>query len=454
MPDPTLAEPEAKPRVLVLTDIGNEPDDSESLVRFLLYTNEFDVENLIATTSVWQRDKVQPDLITQRIDAYAKVWPNLTQHAAGYPTADWLRKRVLAGAPLYGMAGVGKGHDTAASRAIIAAVDRPDRQPLWVLAWGGATDLAQALWHVRATRSQAGLERFTARLRIYSISDQDDAGPWLRQTFPRLFWIASIHGWNQYGAAAWSGISADRRTAENWPDRDKVLDPWLEEHIRRGPLGALYPLPKFIIEGDTPSFLYLIPNGLGDAEHPDWGSWGGRYVQSAPNRGLFADTRDIFERDGLVWAGNQATVYRWRGAFQNDFAARMAWTLTPDRAKVNHAPLAIINGVSGKAALHIQADSGQTITLDATASSDPDGDALTSHCWQYKDVGGIPAQPKATIRSPGAGQTEVVLPRVNEASELHFILELRDRGEPALTSYRRVIVTITPPKKTLASHQP
>ena len=44
-----------KPRVLVLTDIGNEPDDQMSLTRFLLYSNEFDIEGLVATTSTWQK---------------------------------------------------------------------------------------------------------------------------------------------------------------------------------------------------------------------------------------------------------------------------------------------------------------------------------------------------------------------------------------------------------------
>ncbi|MCB1128715.1 MAG: DUF1593 domain-containing protein, partial [Verrucomicrobiae bacterium] len=45
----------AKERVFVLTDISNEPDDEESLVRFLVYANEYDIEGLVATTSTWLR---------------------------------------------------------------------------------------------------------------------------------------------------------------------------------------------------------------------------------------------------------------------------------------------------------------------------------------------------------------------------------------------------------------
>ena len=46
-----------KQRVLVLTDIANEPDDQMSMVRFLVYSNGFDVEGLVATTSTWMRNK-------------------------------------------------------------------------------------------------------------------------------------------------------------------------------------------------------------------------------------------------------------------------------------------------------------------------------------------------------------------------------------------------------------
>ena len=40
-----------KPRLLVLTDIGGDPDDQQSMIRLLLYANEFDFEGLIATAS-------------------------------------------------------------------------------------------------------------------------------------------------------------------------------------------------------------------------------------------------------------------------------------------------------------------------------------------------------------------------------------------------------------------
>lgn len=97
-----------KPRVLVLTDISNEPDDEESLVRLLVYSNEFEIEGLIATTSVWLKDKVRPELIKRTIEAYAQVQGSLAAHAAGYPSADHLLSLVKAGLPLFGMAGGGR----------------------------------------------------------------------------------------------------------------------------------------------------------------------------------------------------------------------------------------------------------------------------------------------------------------------------------------------------------
>ncbi len=138
-----------KPRVIVLTDITNEPDDEQSMVRFLVYSNEYDVEGLIATTSVWLRDKVRPEKIRERIEAYGKVRKNLLKHAPGYPPTEHLLNVTRAGLPQFGMEGVGPGKSSEGSRHIIEVVDRPDERPVWVSIWGGANCLAQALWDVK-----------------------------------------------------------------------------------------------------------------------------------------------------------------------------------------------------------------------------------------------------------------------------------------------------------------
>lgn len=447
-PFQTAAEepPEAaKLRVLLLTDIGNEPDDAESFVRFLLYTNQFDVEGLIATTSTWQRNRNQPQLLRERVDAYARVLPNLRRHAPGYPDAETLLAAIQPGSSEYGMSGVGAGKDTEGSRAIVAAVDRADPRPIYIPIWGGAADLAQALWSVRAARSPEAVAAFVAKLRVYSISDQDDAGPWIRREFPDLFWIASIHGWNQYGMAAWIGISGDLHRPVKWPAAEMVTNDWLARYVRRGPLGELYPPHLYIMEGDTPSFLGLIDNGLNVPGRPEFGGWGGRYVPAFEGSAHRADAQDNYVDDnGAAWSGNQATIFRWRRAFQNDFAARIGWTLTPDFADANHAPRAVLNGSGGTAPVTLTARPGDTVRLSAAGSSDPDGDRLSYRWRYYPEPGSTMPGSAPQVSLAGADSTEASLAVPAGAITLHVILEVADSGEPPLVSYRRALIEIAP----------
>src|SRR5688500_3627513 len=183
---PSTPEPPQRPRILVLTDISNEPDDEESLVRFLVYANEYDVEGLVATTSTWLKDKTREDLIRRQLAAYGEVRANLLKHAPGFPEVEHLLAVTKTGQPGYGMAVVGPGKSTPGSQRIIEAVDRLDERPLWVSVWGGANTLAQALTDLRASRPPDDVRRAVAKLRVYSISDQDDAGAWIRREFPDL----------------------------------------------------------------------------------------------------------------------------------------------------------------------------------------------------------------------------------------------------------------------------
>ena len=110
----------AKPyRMVVLTDIGAEVDDTESMVRLLLYSDVIDIQGLIATTSTWKRTSVSPELIEDVIGAYAKVHGNLVKHDANYPPAAALQALVKRGRPEYGMNGVGAGKDSEGSDWII-----------------------------------------------------------------------------------------------------------------------------------------------------------------------------------------------------------------------------------------------------------------------------------------------------------------------------------------------
>jgi hypothetical protein len=434
-----------KPRVIVLTDIGSDPDDMESMVRFLLYTNEFEVEALVPSTSRHLQDSVHPEQILKRIDAYEQVLPNLRAHAQGWPTAAQLRARVKPGRPEYGMLGVGAGKDTEGSRAIVAALDKADPRPVWICVWGGAVDLAQALWSLRETRPPEEVARLAAKLRVYSISDQDNAGPWVRRQFPDVFWIVSLTAHRHYNLSTWGGISGDRMYYFDGPDFTTVSKEWLRENVQIGPLGSLYPDYEFIMEGDTPSFLYLVPNGLGDPEHPDYGSWGGRYGKVSEWDGIWTDTSDLVTGiDGKVRQTNKATIWRWREAFQNDFAARIQWTLQSAFRGANHAPRLALDGTQGVTAVTMTALPGETVRLSAASSHDPDGDLVDYTWWQYREAEAVNRSPRVELQRGDPLETRFVVPEVTEPTRFHIILEARDRRAPALTSYRRAIVSVEP----------
>lgn len=450
-----------KPRVLVLTDIENEPDDAMSLVRFLVYSNQWDVEGLVATTSIHQKSRVAPQRIRQIVEAYGKVRDNLEKHESGFPTAAYLNERISEGLPVYGMQGVGEGKDSPGSELLIRAVDSGDPRPLWVPVWGGPSVLAQALWKIRATRSPEALAKFIAKLRVYTISDQDDSGPWLRKEFPELFYITSP-GFNAGGAyhhATWSGISGDNFHGRfAGADYLLVTNEWLDQNIRRkGPLGAEYPRWEYLMEGDTPSFLGLINNGLNVPEHPNWGGWGGRYELYTPKlekwhlmaetRPLWTDAQDeVFGTDGEWHTGNHATIWRWRSAFQNDFAARMDWTIKP-YAEANHPPVPKLGHPA-----EIAAKPGQRVTLSAEGSSDPDNDALSYEWFYYNEAGTFPAssaksgQP-LTIQNFDQKQAWFIVPTTRVmppgTGTMHVILAVTDHGTPRLTRYQRVIITVS-----------
>jgi hypothetical protein len=292
---------------------------------------------------------------------------------------------------------------------------------------------------------------------------------------------------DQYAMATWTGISGDL-FYRNAPGADftTFTKDWVDANIRRkGPLGKLYPYPCCIHEGDTPSFLGLIDNGLASAMSPTFGGWGGRYVwrqfsgESRPNWTQGGDaypgrdsSRDtVVGADGKTYTSDQATVWRWREAFQHDFAARMSWTVE-DPAHANHNPIVVVNGQTGKAPIAIEAQVGVPVVLDASATSDPDGTTLEFNWFYYPEAGtGIPSRPvfagglvpvggggapgEGGIPSAPAGLRDVpprvvldysnrarvtVTPKV--AGTAHVIVAVTDGGSPRLTSYRRVVFDI------------
>jgi hypothetical protein len=293
---------------------------------------------------------------------------------------------------------------------------------------------------------------------VYTISDQDDSGPWIRKTFPGLFYVVSP-GQNSGGAyhqSTWSAISGDNFHGRfSGGDFTIVDNPWLDRHVRaKGPLGALYPKTEYLMEGDTPSFLGLVNNGLNAPEHPDWGGWGGRYELYTPRlrkwhiepetRPIWTDTEDeAMGVDGRWHSGNKVTIWRWRAAYQNDFSARMDWTIKL-YAQANHPPVAALGHAE-----RLAAKSGERVTLSAKGSNDPDGNGLTYEWIYYGEPGTLAlsnGRTGAPLTIENAKQAEAwfTAPKVDKPETMHIILAVTDQGAPPLTRYRRVIVTVYP----------
>lgn len=450
---------EQKPRILVLTDIGGDPDDQQSLVRFLCYCNEFDVEGLIATSRMDHGKDVKPELIREQVKAYGQVRENLLLHAPEYPAADFLLQRIKSGQPdadhdPKSPPVFGEGKETEGSAWIISVADAPDTRPVWIVIWGGSTDLAQALWKVHATRTPGQTDAFTSKLRDYAIGEQDGAGAWIKKTFPNLFYIDA----HAVPGAPFSGTYRGMYQNESLnkgvttPLIDSSLSnlntiDWIEQHVRQnhGPLGALYPRTavqtplktKGLKEGDSPSFLHLIPNGLNPSAHPAWGGWGGRFAGAGP---LWKNAEDAHPGgSGDPVLRQKWSVARWREAFQNDFAARMDWQVKPYK-EANHPPIA---GIKGDLARSVP--SGERVELDASASRDPDGNTLTFRWEVYAEAGTC----RAVVSLDGAAGERVrfLAPDVSEPQTLHIILSARDDGVPPLTRYQRCVITVLPTKQ-------
>ncbi|WP_342773297.1 nucleoside hydrolase-like domain-containing protein [Arenicella xantha] len=449
-----------KHRLFVLTDIGGDPDDQMSMVRLLTYANHFDIEGLVATPTGADKNQLHPEKIQRIINAYSQVRDNLERHEKGFPSTDELLRVVFKGVPIHDMAGVGEGKDSPGSDQLIRAVDRDDDRPLWVNVWGGPNVLAQALWKVRNTRTDLELQQFVSKLRVYAISDQDNSGPWIRKEFPNLFYIVTpgVNAGGGFHHATWIAIGGDNFHGRfGGANYQLVTNEWLNKNVRsKGPLGGVYPHWKFMMEGDTPAFLYLLNNGLNAPENPNWGGWGGRYELYTPRkekwfleeetRPIWTNAQDeVFGTDGKWHTSNHASIWRWRSAYQNDFSARMDWSIK-DYKDANHPPVVQLDHPA-----YIEAAPGERVELSATSSHDPDGDALSYAWFVYAEAGTRGISNASTgvmldIKNHDQAkawfdvQTKRVMPP--GTGTMHIILAVTDHGTPRLTRYSRVIVNV------------
>ncbi|MEX0986532.1 MAG: DUF1593 domain-containing protein [Bacteroidales bacterium] len=434
---------ELKPRMVVLTDVSTwETDDSESLVRLLVHADLFEIEGLVFTTG-WSLDKTRDDffdLIHDAVNAYEKDIPNLlkrsnqkgfikdeSQQNIGYwPSPEYLKNHTVFGSKNRGFKFIGENNDSPGSELIIQLADEDDDRPIWITVWGGGNTLAQAIWRIQQDRSPEELKTFLHKLRVYTITDQDrdqrtDFGisshQWMRREFEKdLFFI-----WDE---CAWKFQNGTGR--KNWEE--------YAMHIQNhGNLGKVYPKYKYGVEGDTPAFLYLLPNGLNNPEIPNQVSWGGYFEWGKCEDGSTSAYTNFEGPANEIC--NFYENYFYPATF-NNFAARMDWA---NDGKGNRNPVVILNGDSGIAPMQIIKKPGKLIMLDASKTFDPDNDSISFKWWVLPEAGTYQGEIK--ISDNTSGKIKIKIPSDSTGKNFHVICEVTDHGEPNLTSYRRIIIS-------------
>ncbi|GMQ30276.1 DUF1593 domain-containing protein [Algoriphagus confluentis] len=474
----------AKPRTIVTTD--GEIDDVDSFIRMLLYANEFQIEGLIYSSSMWhyagdgkgtlftsememtknmygaKTDLRWPGVewMNPLLDAYEAVYPKLSQHAEGFPTAEYLRSVVRVGNIDF------EGEmdkDTPGSDFIKEKLLDETTQPIYLQAWGGTNTIARALKSIEdefkdTPEWESIYQKVVDKGIIYAILDQDATyRKYVAPNWPDLkiyynssqFWCFA-YAWkravpesqhylfegkfmgeeiiNNHGPLLKQYYSYGDGQVQEGDDEHIHGDPTRLENAQWGTFGVY----DFISEGDSPAYLHLIDVGLDNLDHPEWGGWGGRLVQSTEQANRWEDGASVLDyspfKDTLDATYPQV---RWLETIQLDFAARADWCVM-DYSDANHPPVVKAVGSDRRFA-----KPGETFTL-AVESSDPDGDSLETRFWIYQESGTYSGQ--ATLLAEG-NQVEVNLD-AHSTGQLHVIAEVKDNGVHPMTRYVRYVIDV------------
>lgn len=473
-----------KPRTIVTTD--GEVDDMDSFIRMLLYANDFEIESLVYSSSMWhyagdgkgtlftsempmtaRMYGAKTDLrwpgtswMEELIDRYAAIYPNLTKHDKTYPQPEYLKSIIRIGNIDF------EGEmskDTEGSDFIKSVLMDDKPGPVYLQAWGGTNTIARALKSIEDQYKVSQdwdkiYKKISEKAVLYLILDQDATYKnYVAQNWPD---IKVIYNSSQFGSLAYWWYRAIPEELRIYMDGK-----WFSENIKfnHGPLLEKYFLwgdgqkvegdpenihgdPQeaekqgrmqydFISEGDSPAYLYLVDFGLRSMENPSYGGLGGRFVQSDTLPSLWADGRNVGDLN--PYTGRPDPTFpqvRWIKTLQNDFAARAEWCVK-EYSEVNHAPV-----ISLKCPADMTVLPGDIIKLKGTAI-DHDGDLLSYSWWQYREAGTF--DDSVNIENPTGKTASVVIPDVAETGQtIHLILQVTDDGIPNLTRYKRVIITV------------
>lgn len=472
-------------RTIVTTD--GEIDDVDTFIRYLMYTNEFDTEGLIYSSSMWHwkgDGKGTPftsememtrriygenvmDLrwpgtkwIQELLAEYAKIHPNLLLHDKRYPSAEELLQLVKVGNIDFEgeMATRTDGSEWIAQKLL-----DDDPREIFLQAWGGTNTIARALKSIEEDYSKKRnwkeiKAKVSKKAIIYTIMDQD--ATYKKYIGPNWPEIRVFYNANQFWCFAYPWKRVVPKSQQPYLEGSFMGPNIINDH---GPLFKKYysygdgqkqegdpnhfegDISKivhtergsfskydFISEGDSPAFLHLVDVGLANYEDPSRGGWSGRFEQSAENPYRYEDGEAASDLNPET--GEMDTSYpqtRWIKAMQLDFAARADWAVKSFE-EANHAPE--INVAEGTS---IMAEAGEKVTLNPIYT-DPDGHGVWFTVWPYAEAG----DGAATVETK-EGVTTVQLPKTAKiGEEYHVIVEGSDAGFPSLTRYQRVIITI------------
>ena len=443
-----------KPRIVVLTDIAPgdiEPDDMESMIRLMVHADLFEVEALITSGGWNSSGRAYPigwkDSLSRTIGAYEKDLPNLmkrsgqtsfksleeelgSQEIGYWPSADYMRSRAMLGSLELGRHKIGEDNRSEGSDHIIKLADEDDERPIWILAWGGANTFAQAIWQVQQERTPEEVSAFLRKFRIYTITDQDVPYNDRHTNYPfsshflmrkdmsddlMFFWDES----------AW--LSQNAIGSANWKE-------YVENIQGHGNLGSIYPNYKWGVEGDTPSYLHVLPNGLHDPSVPEMTGWAGYFRWGT---GMDNATCSYTNHSGEVKEISQKYEKYFYPAIFNEFAARMDWAAYGEG---NRNPVAVVGESRTLEIIGIDVKPDTPVDLDASASYDPDGDSLNFKWWVMPESGTWHGD--VAISGVDTQSAEIVLPAEASGKSVHVICEISDSGSPVLTSYRRIIINV------------
>lgn len=421
-----------KIQIIVETDLGGDKDDQASLIRFLLYSNEFDIKGIILSrsNSQFQNDgnAANPskstgtlDMAYDYIDAYGQCLTNLRVHDPDFPSVSYLK-----GVTVYGHAdgaNAGKNH--------IINVLKNTTGTIWYTNWGAndgsQSSLDKALDAIKSNQV-VGLNYNDVinRLCYVEVYKQNHIGDhrtkvkfYMDTFFPDMDGGKWYHRWGPLtGIASWLSANATKTFTKTYYTGQK--------------------------EGDTPTWMHLIPNGMNVPGKPEWGSWSGRYGWNTNEfTGWWCNQRDNYKgtnnRDNTLLRWSTSSNATKSEHIANDFMARVLWAENSTFGAANHEPRPMVNGQAGTNVLNITLSAGSSISLDASGSTDPDGNTLSYKWDYYKEVSNYDNLILSSVS--GTSITVTAPSDFTSGKEAHIILHVTDNGSPALTRYKRVIIS-------------